>query len=197
MCCGSKRVDRRDRRICDPRMVRDRFEEPVARGAGNRSPCRGAAGRGCAACALRFGALAATFDWATARPGSKREPVSSPVRMFAITAAMVVLPDALTRFTRSPGDTPVPYGAPPLFSFLPENRHDPLRRWLLSCAMGWVINPHWLTELQLLDVIAVGHHAGSAVYGRYVYRLSGGGRGRGFHRDGGDFPPLFHTRRVE
>jgi chromate transporter len=105
------------------------------------------------------GALAATFDWATATPGNKREPVSNLVRMFAIAAAMVVLPDALTRLTRPAGNTPAPYGALPLFSFFLKAGMTLYGGGCVLIAFlrdGLVHQRHWLTEPQLLDAIAVG-----------------------------------------
>ena len=105
------------------------------------------------------GALAATAGWVTTAPGGKREPVSSLARMFAIAAAMVVLPDALTRLTRSVGNTPVPYGALPLFSFFLKAGMTLYGGGYVLIAFlrdGLVDQWHWLTEPQLLDAIAVG-----------------------------------------
>jgi chromate transporter len=103
------------------------------------------------------GALASTIDWL--RPRDKRQPLSSLLRIFAIAAAMIVLPDALTRLSRPADTTPAPYGPVPLFSFF-------LKVGLTLYGGGYVLIAflrdelvyrwHWLTEAQLLDAIAAG-----------------------------------------
>jgi chromate transporter len=104
------------------------------------------------------GALAAAVDWTTT-PHNKRQPVSSLFRMFAIAAAMVVLPDALTRLTRPAGNTPTPYGTLPLFSFFLKVGMTLYGGGYVLIAFlrdGLVDQWRWLTEPQLLDAIAVG-----------------------------------------
>jgi chromate transporter len=102
------------------------------------------------------GALAATVGWATE---PKRQSVWGLVWVFGIAAAMVILPDALTRLDSPSGNVPIPYGPMPLFSFF-------LKIGLTLYGGGYVLIAflrnglvqqwHWLTEPQLLDAIAVG-----------------------------------------
>jgi chromate transporter len=104
------------------------------------------------------GACAAAIDWA-ATPGKKRQPVSSLARMFAIAAAMIMVPNALTRGMRPAGNGPRAYGAGALFSFFLKVGTTVYGGGYVLIAFlrdGLVKQWHWLTERQLLDAIAAG-----------------------------------------
>jgi chromate transporter len=94
------------------------------------------------------GALAATVDWSR-QPG--RQSGWGLIRVFAIAAAMIVLPAALTR----PGHTePVS-----LFSFFLKIGMTLYGGGYVLIAFlrdGLVQQRHWVSEGQLLDAIAVG-----------------------------------------
>jgi chromate transporter len=104
------------------------------------------------------GAIAGMVDWAWGtRAGQVR--FSGVLRMLALAAAMVVVPDALTRFHTGTSSAPAAYGLLPLSGFF-------LKVGLTLYGGGYVLIAflrdelvrqwHWLTESQLLDAIAVG-----------------------------------------
>lgn len=104
------------------------------------------------------GALAASAEWMTTRR-EKRQPVSSLLGMFAVAAAMIIVPDALTRLTRPAGKPPIPYGPLPLFSFFLKVGMTLYGGGYVLIAFlrdGLVHQWRWISEPQLLDAIAVG-----------------------------------------
>jgi chromate transporter len=103
------------------------------------------------------GALTATVDWAL-QGGDRFARISQLLWMFAIAAAMIVLPNALTHHTNS-GSGPVAYGMAPLSTFFLKVGMTLYGGGYVLIAFlrdGLVNEWHWLTEPQLLDAIAVG-----------------------------------------
>jgi chromate transporter len=100
------------------------------------------------------GAVAATVGWMRA---PRRSSPRVLLAVYTVAAAMVAIPDALTRMGRSGG--PVAYTPSALFAFF-------LKVGLTLYGGGYVLIAflrdglvhqwHWLTEAQLLDAIAVG-----------------------------------------
>jgi len=110
---------------------------------------------------LRFaaGALAATVDWAWRfRRGPERQSARELLWVFGFTAAMIALPDALTRLNRSSASMQ-PYSPVALFAFFLKVGMTLYGGGYVLIAFlrdGLVHQWHWLTEAQLLDAIAVG-----------------------------------------
>ena len=104
------------------------------------------------------GALAGTVDWAWG-PHAREVRFSGVLRMIGFATLMVVVPDALTRFSPGTANVPAAYGLLPLSGFF-------LKVGLTLYGGGYVLIAflrdelvrqwHWLTESQLLDAIAVG-----------------------------------------
>jgi chromate transporter len=102
------------------------------------------------------GAVAATVEWMKERTASRRSP-RALAAVYVVAAAMIAIPDALTRLNRAQGD--VSYTPAALFAFF-------LKVGLTLYGGGYVLIAflrdglvhqwHWLTEAQLLDAIAVG-----------------------------------------
>lgn len=101
------------------------------------------------------GALAATVSWVSQpKPKSAR----GLAWVYGIAAAMIALPDALTRLTRGAG-VPTPYSPLLLFAFFLKVGMTLYGGGYVLIAFlrdGLVHQWHWLTEAQLLDAIAAG-----------------------------------------
>jgi chromate transporter len=122
------------------------------------------------------GALAATVDWA-ARP--KPKFWRGLFWVYGITAAMIALPDALTRLTRNTGNAPTPYSPMALFAFFLKVGMTLYGGGYVLIAFlrdGLVHQWHWLTEAQLLDAIAVGQFTPGPLFttATFVGYLTGG-----------------------
>lgn len=104
------------------------------------------------------GALTACVDWASAS-GAQRLPVSNLVRVLAIAAALILLPEALTRANWPPRAGPIPYGLLPMSAFFLKVGFTLYGGGYVLVAFlrdGLVNQWRWITEGQLLDAIAVG-----------------------------------------
>jgi chromate transporter len=104
------------------------------------------------------GALTATVDWAS-QSGDRIARIPQLLWMFAIAAAMIVLPNALTHHTNASDSSPVAYGMAPLSTFFLKVGMTLYGGGYVLIAFlrdGLVNQWHWLTEPQLLDAIAVG-----------------------------------------
>jgi chromate transporter len=128
------------------------------------------------------GAISATVCWATAR--RTRRPIRGLVWVFAIAAAMIALPDALTRLNRSPANAPTPYSNLSLFAFFLKVGMTLYGGGYVLIAFlrdGLVHQWHWLTESQLLDAIAVGQFTPGPLFttATFVGYLVGGVAGAG------------------
>jgi len=100
------------------------------------------------------GALAATIH--SLKAPRRRSP-RALLPMYAITAAMIALPDALTRLGRGSGHAA--YSLARLFTFFLKVGMTLFGGGYVLVAFlrdGLVYQWHWLTEAQLLDAIAVG-----------------------------------------
>jgi len=125
------------------------------------------------------GALAATVFWVSQpRPKSSR----GLVWVYGIAAAMIALPDALTRMTRSAGKGPAPYSPLLLFAFFLKVGMTLYGGGYVLIAFlrdGLVHQWHWLTEGQLLDAIAAGQFTPGPLFtsATFVGYLVGGFKG--------------------
>jgi len=125
------------------------------------------------------GALAATVFWVwQPRPKSPR----GLVWVYGIAAAMIALPDALTRMTRSSGNAPAPYSPLVLLAFFLKVGMTLYGGGYVLIAFlrdGLVHQWHWLTEGQLLDAIAAGQFTPGPLFtsATFVGYLVGGFKG--------------------
>jgi chromate transporter len=127
------------------------------------------------------GALAATVEWVS-QP--RRDSVRGLVWVFAITATMITLPDALTRLTRTSANVAVPYSPWALFAFFLKVGMTLYGGGYVLIAFlrdGLVHQWHWLSEAQLLDAIAVGQFTPGPLFttATFVGYLVGGVAGAG------------------
>ncbi len=123
------------------------------------------------------GALCATAAWVSKKP---RPPVRGLVWVYAIAAAMIALPDAMTRV--SPPSRNVPYSSSALFAFFLKVGMTLYGGGyvLIACLRdGLVRQWNWLTEAQLLDAIAVGQFTPGPLFttATFVGYLVGGMKG--------------------
>jgi len=123
------------------------------------------------------GVLAATVFWVSQpRPKSSR----GLVWVYGIAAAMIALPDALTRVSRNAG--PTPYSPLLLFAFFLKVGMTLYGGGYVLIAFlrdGLVHQWHWLTEGQLLDAIAAGQFTPGPLFtsATFVGYLVGGFKG--------------------
>ena len=122
------------------------------------------------------GALTATVYFFSE---SKRQSVWGLLRVYGITAAMIALPDALTRLGRTAGQAPKPYSSAALFAFFLKVGMTLYGGGYVLIAFlrdGLVHQWHWLTEAQLLDAVAVGQFTPGPLFttATFVGYLTGG-----------------------
>jgi len=102
------------------------------------------------------GALAATVFWVSQpKPKSAR----GLAWVYGVAAAMIALPNALTRLIGRAGNAPTPYSSLTLFAFFLKVGITLYGGGYVLIAFlrdGLVHQWHWLTEAQLLDAIAAG-----------------------------------------
>jgi chromate transporter len=123
------------------------------------------------------GALCATADWFAREP---RSPARGLLWVYGIAAAMIALPDALTRLSRP--STNLPYSPSALFAFFLKVGMTLYGGGYVLIAFlrdGLVHQWHWLTEAQLLDAIAVGQFTPGPLFttATFVGYLVGGVKG--------------------
>jgi chromate transporter len=123
------------------------------------------------------GVLCACGDWLAHKP---RPPARGLLWVFGIAAAMIALPDALTRLSRP--SLNVPYSDSALFAFFLKVGMTLYGGGYVLIAFlrdGLVHQWHWLTEAQLLDAIAVGQFTPGPLFttATFVGYLVGGVKG--------------------
>jgi chromate transporter len=127
------------------------------------------------------GALAATVEWVS-QP--RRQSFRGLLWVFAITATMIALPDALTRLTQTSANVAIPYSPWALFAFFLKVGMTLYGGGYVLIAFlrdGLVNQWHWLSEAQLLDAIAVGQFTPGPLFttATFVGYLVGGVAGAG------------------